>query len=264
MSFGRRSLRAGNLRRNLICRAAGLWVVACGVCALAQEVPPEAQGDFYTEPLSMQLPQDGFDSLTTVVKEQPVGDMSAIKIPGGGWQSRLGDPAQNAGIACLKTLGIWPSTESKVGKRCIAAGYEAVRPYPPEELALVERGKMQWLQLQLWTEKPWDLTGRKTLVFWLRVSNPKPLWKEEAKVDLMGMAGDKRIYLVGGTPQLLSAKVEDGQWHEIRIPLAELKLSGTTLKDFPWNKVMLFDLVWYIATPEIFTEIFWIDGFHFE
>lgn len=246
---------------SLLALALGLVAVAGG---LAQGLPPEAEDDFYTEPLGLPLPQEGFDPLSTVVpvkiEQQPA---AALKVPGGVWNSRVGDPARAAQVACLGLLGLWPSAESEVGQRCLAAAFEAVRPYPPEELPLTERWKPQHLYVQLWPEPAWNLTGRQALVFWLRVSNPKPLGPEP-KVELVARAGDKLVYAQGGTALLLAALAKGNTWQEIRLPLAELKPTDSRIEKFPLEQVIGLTLCLHVSTPEVFTEVVWIDGLRFE
>jgi hypothetical protein len=233
--------------------------------ALAQAPPPEAQGDFYTEPVGLPLPQEGFNPLTSVYPgkagEQPVAN---LPVAGGHWESRVGDAALAVGINCLVSLGMWPSAESKVGQRCVAAGWAAARPYPPEELPLTERWKGQEISLQLVPQNAWNLTGRKWLVFWLRVKNLQPLG-HEPRVGLRARGGDKVLYSQGaGTAELLAALTQADTWQEVRVPLAEFKPQDAHLEKFPLEQVLGVGITLDLGTPEVFTEVVWIDGLRFE
>ena len=233
--------------------------------ARGQTAAPEAQGDFYTEPVGLPLPQEGWDPLTTVVPvkagEQPVAN---LKVAGGHWESRISDASMAVKINCIVSLGMWPSAESKVGQRCVAAGYAAVRPYPPEELPLVERWKGQEVSLQLVPEAAWNLTGRQTLVFWLRVSNLKVLGAEP-KVGLVARSGDKVIYSQGsGTAILLAALAHGDTWQEVRVPLDQIKPQQADLAKFPLEQILGVGISLQINTPEVFTEVVWVDGLRFE
>ncbi len=244
--------------------AAVTLVLASVAGVLGQAGAPEVQGDSYTEPVGLPLPQEGFDPRTTVVpvkiEEQPA---AGLKVAGGTWNSRVGDAARAAKVVCLVPLGLWPSAESKVGQRCIAAAFAALRPYPPEELPLTERWKPQAVYVQLWPEPAWNLTGRQALVFWLRVSNPRP-FGPNPKAELVARSGDKLVYAQGGTAALLAALAQGDTWQEVRLPLAEITPLDSRIERFPVEQVIGLTISLHVNTPEVFTEVVWIDGLRFE